>query len=295
MRVSGSVSNLTTRGQSVVARSLVVSTLAAVLLLPHAAKAHELLALPTLLASSESSLQVPPGVLGGGLAGGLRGTRLAQNETDDAYDPFADYSEFEESMDEEEDINFFRNGRMLTLGFIGGYRGWTQTLGSIYTGNATFGLFLSYFFDLRFAMQIGYLTSDHTIVIKGAGFNPIQGTINISDLSLLLKYYFNTQNVTRGLADLNPYLVAGFSQIYRTETDTGSTASAKDSAFGFDIGAGLEVPIMRNKMYLGLQGLYQLINFADEAQVKQDNQGIKTGVSPAGDSFLVLGIIGINF
>ena len=128
-------SNLTTRGQNalvpLVTRALVVSTLAAVFLLPQLAKAHDLLSPPALLHGSESTLQVPPGVL------------LAQNETDDAYDPFADYSEFEESMDEEEDINFFRNGRLLTLGFIGGYRGWTQTLGSIYTGNATFGLFLS--------------------------------------------------------------------------------------------------------------------------------------------------------
>ena len=54
-----------------------------------------------------------------------RGQLLAQNDADDSYDPFADYSEFEQSSDEEEDINFFRNGRLFTLGFIGGYRGWT--------------------------------------------------------------------------------------------------------------------------------------------------------------------------
>ena len=244
------------------------------------------LSTPTLLASETSTLQIPPGVL------------LAQADTDDAYDPFADYSEFEESMDEEEDINFFRNGRMLTLGFIGGYRGFTQTLGTIYTGNASFGLFLSYFFDLRFAIQMGYLASDHTMIVKpstAGAFNPIQGTVNLSDLSFLLKYYFNTQNVTRGLADLNPYMVGGFSQVYRTVVISGSTNSAKDSAFAFDIGAGLEIPMMRNKMFFGLQGMYQLINFADEARVIEDDQGVKTGVSGAGDSFLVLGVLGINF
>jgi hypothetical protein len=279
-----SVSDSTTRGQAGTLRpTLLLVAMAIVLVLPRLANAGELLAEPALLAQNESTLQVPPGVL------------MAQSETDDTYDPFADYSEFEEGMDEEEDINFFRNGRLLTLGFIGGYRGFTQTLGTIYTGNATFGLFLSYFFDLRFAIQIGYLTSDHTLVVKGSGYNPIQGTVNLSDLSLLLKYYFNTQNVTRGLADLNPYIVGGFSQLYRTETISGSTDSAKDSAFGFDIGAGVEIPMMRNKMFFGLQGLYQLISFADEAKVIEDDQGVKTGVSPAGDSFLVLGIIGINF
>ena len=47
---------------------------------------------------------------------------LAQNkgsgEDDDSYDPFADYSEFEEDSQEEADIHFFRNGRFFTLGFI---------------------------------------------------------------------------------------------------------------------------------------------------------------------------------
>ncbi len=272
--------NSTTRGQWLWCAPLVA---AAILVLPNAAHAREWLHEPALLTATESKLQVPPGVL------------VSQNDTDDAYDPFADYSEFEEGMDEEEDINFFRNGRLLTLGFIGGYRGWTQNLSSIYTGNGTFGLFLSYFFDLRFAIQLGYLTSDHTLVVKGNGFQPIQGTISISDLSLLLKYYFNTQNVTRGLADLNPYIVGGFSQIYRTQTLSGVTESSKDSAFGFDIGAGIEIPMMRNKMYLGFQGLYQLISFADEARVIEDELGVKTGVSPAGDSWLAMGIIGINF
>ena len=270
------------RASKRVTRSLLMAAFAGLILVPHLAHAATLVA-PALLTENASHLQVPPGIL------------LAQAEGDDAYDPFADYSEFEESMDEEEDINFFRNGRMLTLGFIGGYRGFTQTLGQIYGGNAAFGLFLSYFFDLRFAMQIGYLTSDHTVIVKGSGFTPIQGTVSLSDLTFLLKYYFNTQNVTRGLAELNPYIVGGFSQIYRTATYSTSPDSAKDSAFGFNIGAGLEIPMMRNKMFFGLQGNYQLIAFSDKGRIIEDANGIKTGISPAGDAFLVLGVLGINF
>jgi hypothetical protein len=51
-------------------------------------------------------------------------------ETDESYDPFADYSEFAESAEQEADINFFRNGRFFTLGFQGGYRRFTETMGS---------------------------------------------------------------------------------------------------------------------------------------------------------------------
>jgi hypothetical protein len=226
------------------------------------------------------------------------GMLLAQAEGDDAYDPFSDYSEFDESMDEEEDINFFRNGRLLTIGLIGGYRGWTQDLGKIYSGNAGFGLFLSYFFDLRFALQIGYMTSDHTIVAKGvSGTLPVQGNVNIGDLSILLKYYFNTQNVTKGLADLNPYIVGGFSQLYRTRTLSGqdSNTFSKDSAFGFDAGAGIEIPMMRNKMYFGFEALYEYVSFSDAANTIKDANDQDTGVTQQGNTFLALGILGINF
>ena len=232
--------------------------------------------------ADETGIPVRPGLL------------LAQNEGDDAYDPFADYSEFEESMDEEEDINFFRNGRLMTLGFIGGYRGWTGNLEKIKSGSAGFGLFLSYFFNLRFALQIGYLTSDHTLVVRGKNA-PVSGTVSISDLSFLIKYYFNTQNVTRGLADLNPYLVGGFSQIYRTTTVSGTSNFGKDQAFGANVGAGIELPMMQNKMFFGFQGLYQMVNFANEGQIIFDAEDQSTGVQPSGDSYLLVGVLGVNF
>jgi hypothetical protein len=241
---------------------------------------------PKLASTSDTAshrLNLPPGVL--------------ISQVDDSYDPFADYSEFDEAVDEEEDLNFFRNGRLLTLGFIGGVRGWTGTLGKIYTSNMSFGLFLCYFFDLRFALQFGFLTSDHTLNVSSgtAAFTTIRGNVNITEITANLKYYFNTQNVTRGLADLNPYVLGGFSQIYRTTTVSGETDYGKDSAFAANIGAGIEVPMMRNKLFVGLQGAFQYVMFTDEAKVLVDTDSISTGVSPAGDSFTVLGVLGVNF
>lgn len=221
---------------------------------------------------------------------------IAQSEGDDAYDPFADYSEFEESADEEEDINFFRNGRLLTVGFLAGYRGFIQTLGSIYSGSPTFGVFLSYFFDLRFAMQFSYITSDHTLSIPATSSSlAVQGNVNLSAIGVDFKYFLNTQNVTRGLADLNPYLIAGFSQVYRSITVPGNTSFAKDQAFAFDLGAGIEIPISRNKMYYGFQAMYQLINFSDKGTAILDANTNSTGVTPNGDSFTALAVLGVNF
>ncbi len=225
-----------------------------------------------------------------------KGVLIAQSDGDDVADPFADYSEFEESMDEEEDINFFKNGRLLTIGFLGGYRGWTGTLNQIYTSNPAFGIFLSYFFDLRFALQFGYLTSNHVLLIPTNGtFDTIQGNVSLSDISVNLKYYFNTQNVTRGLADLNPYVIGGFSQIYRTATVTGNSQFAKDSAFGFDFGAGLELPMMHNKMFFGAQAMFQYVNFPDQGTTYLDDVGRPTGVQPNGNSWTFMGILGVNF
>ncbi|MCC7405549.1 MAG: outer membrane beta-barrel protein [Bdellovibrionales bacterium] len=220
---------------------------------------------------------------------------LAQFESDDSYDPFADYSEFDAASDEEADINFFRNGRFFTLGFIGGYRTLTDTLGDIYAPTFTFGLFLSYFFDLRFAMQLAFVTGDHTIDFTSPAGTRVRGTASITSMGFDLKYYLNTQNVTRGLAKLNPYLIGGFSQVYRTSTVTGQSAFAKEGALGFNMGAGVEVPMLRNKMFLGFQGAYHLISFRDENSEINLAGGEKTGIFPTGDYLTFLVIMGINF
>ncbi len=218
----------------------------------------------------------------------------AQEGADDTYDPFADYSEFEESAEEEADINFFRNGRFFTLGFIGGYRGMTETMGRIEKPGASFGLFLSYFFDLRFAMQLSFLTGDHSLSFNSGGTN-ITGNVAISDIGMNLKYYLNTQNVTKGLAQLNPYLIGGFSQVYRTTTVVGQSGFGKEGAMGFDLGAGLELPMMRNKMFFGGQLAYQLVTFPNENSEIVLQSGTRTGIYPTGDIYTLLFILGVNF
>lgn len=220
---------------------------------------------------------------------------LAQaQEADESYDPFADYSEFEESAEEEADINFFRNGRFFTLGFIGGYRGFTETMGEIQKPAMAFGMFLSYFFDLRFALQLGFLTGDHELSFKPPSGVPVRGNVSITDISLNLKYYLNTQNVTRGLAKMNPYLIGGFSQVYRTTSVVGESAFGKEGAMGFNLGTGIEIPLMRN-MYFGGQAAFQLVSFQNENSeiILAGNQA--TGLYNKGDIFSLMAILGLNF
>lgn len=222
---------------------------------------------------------------------------LAQAESgDDAYDPFADYSEFDENSDEEADINFFRNGRFFTVGLNLGMRGFTQELGKLYSSGPTYGLFLSYFFDLRLALQLGFLTGDHDFKMTGATqTDSLSGNVSMTFIDLDLKYYFNTQNVTRGLADLNPYIIGGISQVYRSYTLDGSDGMAKDATTGLNAGVGLEIPIMRRSAFFGVQGVYRYFKFKDADTQIPVPSGNPTGIYPRGNSFDFTAILGLSF
>jgi hypothetical protein len=221
---------------------------------------------------------------------------MAQFDADETYDPFADYSEFDESQDEEADINFFRNGRFVTLGFLGGMRNFTQGLSKAYSNAPTFGLFLSYFFDLRFALQFSFNTSDHNFHVSSKdGQTKGTGTVGITNFGLDIKYYINTQNVTKGLAKFNPYFIGGFSQTMRSTHFNNVEGFGRESAAGVDLGAGIELPMMRNKMFFGAQGMYQMVSFRNENTEITFADNNRSGVYPNGDTYTVMAILGVNF
>lgn len=219
----------------------------------------------------------------------------AQSDGDDAYDPFADYSEFDENTDEEADINFFRHGRFVTMGFAMGYRGFTDKLATIQTGAPSYGLFMSYFFDLRSAVQISFLTGDHGYEVAYGG-DKVTGNIGFTLVNLDYKYYMNTQNITRGLADLNPYLMGGIAQVYRTKTVPGDLSDGRSETMGFNFGGGVEVPLNRKKSFFAIQMTYRFYNFKDENNnIYMPNSDQTSNIKPRGDSIDVLGILGLNF
>lgn len=224
---------------------------------------------------------------------------LIAQADDDSYDPFADYSEFDEAADEEADIHFFKNGRFFTLGLAAGMRGFTGDLSSLYGSGPSYGVFMSYFFDLNLALQFGFLTGDYDYTLNNGNGYKTLGNVSLSMINFHLKYYLNTQNVTKGLADLNPYLIGGVSQVYRTYTLSGADGYAKDAVVGVDAGVGIEIPMMRRKSYFGIQTMYHYAKFKDQNSnligVNPDGTIIQTNTKPKGDSYSILAIIGLNF
>lgn len=229
-------------------------------------------------------------------------TSFAQNfkedsssETDTNFDPFTDYSDFEEDSDEEADINFFRNGRFFSVGLVTGLEGFTDVLGQLHKPALTYGIFVSYFFDLRFGLQVTYSTGDYSLRVKDTNGAVVgEGKTNLQHLAVDIKYFLNTQNVTKGLGNINPFIVGGVTNYTRTRTLTGSQGFVRDTTFGFQAGAGVEFPINRNKMFFGVQGTYNYVSFVDESSPIIVN-GAPQGVTPRGDIYMLLGQFGVNF
>lgn len=233
-----------------------------------------------------------------------------QSEVDESFDPFADYNEYEQQSEEEEDINFLRNGRYLTIAFLGGYRsfiggGFTQA----YKGNLTYGAEFSYFFNLQLAMGLSYMISDHNVGFTSytneSFTNPktaYTGSVNMQAIDFHMKYYFNTDNVTKGLADLNPYGVLGTAYNIRTYSLDQTLAASPDQVWGFKFGGGIEVPILKHKGYMGLQANYRYVQFPDENKnyIEECDGPPATCQFPVrpkldGDIYELLVLIGLNF
>lgn len=232
-------------------------------------------------------------------------------EVDESFDPFSDYNEFEQDADEEADINFFKNGRMLTMGLQLGYRGFTDGFSQAYTPNLIYGFQLTYFFDLQTALGLNYVNGDHNVAFTSFNDDAMtdisrrySGSVNLQVIDASFKYFFNTENVTRGLADLNPYLTIGVAYFIRTYNIDLESEIPSDKVFGAKAALGIEIPLLRRRAFLGFQGAFHYVQFPDENKrfIDEEKPASPTGfaqspVSPNfnGDLFDVSAIIGINF
>lgn len=231
-------------------------------------------------------------------------------ELDESFDPFSDYNEFEQETEEEADINFLRNGRYLTLGLVGGYRDFTGGFSQGYEGALNYGVQFSYFFDLNLATALSYTTGDHGVFFRSFNDPQLQiptgriysGNVNIQIFDLHLKYYINTDNVTKGLADLNPYLFLGSGMYVRTYNLNESFNNDPDRVLGFRLGSGIEFPIVQRRFYIGAQALYNYVQFPDENNdsIDESLDGETPNPKPVsprlnGDFFEINIVLGVNF
>jgi hypothetical protein len=230
-------------------------------------------------------LNIKNALLASFMAFSLCASHASAQDQGDVYDPFIDYSEFEEAGREEKDVNFFRHGRMFTAGVLVGQRSFTSNMGNVFDPGVGFGFYFGYFFDMRLALQFTYFTASHDVSFTESG-TPIRGDASIGSISLDMKYYIHAQNMTRGLPKFNPYVIGGFSSVSREVNLDGQTSFVNERPMGFNVGGGIEIPMMRGESYVGAQFVYQLVSFKDEGSTdpRQD-----------GDLLNFTAFIGLNF
>ena len=129
---------------------------------------------------------------------------LSENSAREAFDPFIDYTEFQDNITEQQSINFFQSGRSLSLTTFGGYESITLTMRELYGDSLSFfGLGVSFFLDLNYALQVSF-------VFPHGHFNSITQTNHtFTSYGLDFKYYANKQNLVKGMSFFNLYAVFG--------------------------------------------------------------------------------------
>jgi|GEM_PF-3186823 len=138
--------------------------------------------------------------------------------------------------------------RYFSLGFLLG--------GSSLTGNDGYaapsvGTSFSYRISKHFGAQMVYAFSRYN---TEGSINP---SVNQSYFSVQgLAFLFNNNHKSSIWKRLNPFAVLGASQNYSTQSQN---RTAPLSHRGLDFGAGLQLPLSRQRAYVGFQALYKWV------------------------------------
>ena len=226
-----------------------------------------------------------------------------------AYDPFADYSEFENTAEEQKNIHFFQHGRFITLGVLGGVKLFTMNMASFYNIGPVYGGYLNYFFDMNFAIQFAIIASSHYIAFNTSGgpqTGAVQqtgthfiGSADFMSMGIDFKYFLDKSLFNKNFNWLAPYFFIG---VLRSSLVMQATLSQKgvffeDSGYGLNIGLGLEFHFMR-RIHFGMQYAFQFVTLEKEYLPLGLNSGNSTAAlnfRPYGDWMNLTMILGVNF
>ena len=250
------------------------------------------------------------------------GKEESKKEELNAYDPFADYSEFENTADEQKNINFFQHGRFITLGVQGGVKLFTMNMASFYNIGPSYGGYLNYFFDMNFAIQFAITASSHYIAFNIGGAPPAAttggtgqtgattsnyacvansptcflGSADFISMGIDFKYFLDKSLFTKSFQWLAPYFFIGVlrSSLIMTATYGQVGEFVDDSGYGVNMGLGLEFHFLK-KIHIGLQYAFQFVTLNREYMPLSLSGGKNLNFRPYGDWMNINMILGVNF
>ena len=229
---------------------------------------------------------------------------LAEEKTDEmeAYDPFTDYSEFENPEEEDRNIRFFKGERFFSIGFYGGMRFFTgQMVHLLKPGFFNVGAFINYFINLTTSLQFTFLHGSHDFFLKRPDIETLQARFGYHNFGVDIKHHFDKKKLIPFIAFFNPYVFIGctytrrpgdlFEADERIRNITGS--------FGARAGLGIEIHFSK-KFFMGILGDFNYVTFEDEgipipALKKGTDQIVSTGIPLSGDMIHALFMFGAHF
>ena len=180
-----------------------------------------------------------------------------------AYDPFIDYIDFQDSEHEEESMAFFQTGRVLSVGGYVGYRHFLFLPGQERntTDSPNYGGFIKSFVNLNIAIQFSYIGSVSSFYYTDKSKNIVSSVRAMyHSLGAEFRYYWNRTKLIRTLARLNPYVAGGVMLNRRTfqKLVYNKLLPSSSHSGGLKAGFGLEYHLS-TRFHLGLHAEYNFM------------------------------------
>lgn len=191
---------------------------------------------------------------------------------EETYDPFADYNEFSIIKEAEQDINFFNDGRFISLGVWLQNSQPTGNLDQIYGGATGIYVFMTYFFDLRFALQFTLGYQDHIYQVSGNNVS-LQSSSSFRNLAIGIKYYVNPDRIIYALSKFNPYLIVGVGLTKEQRGAAGDSLVVSVSHTVYNFITGFELPLPGKKFFLHAQAGYHFSSSFGQEDLFQNKTG----------------------
>ena len=185
--------------------------------------------------------------------------------------PFSDYTPFEDEYDVDKDERFMYFGNYFAVGIGSGIHNFGGNIGRLYnTALPVFNFFLLYFFDFRLAGQLLFNSASHAFNTREQGLTEV----NLLRLQADIKYYLNTRNLSAQVTSMNPYIVAGVGNTFRTNVFRSLGTTVRDSALNISLGAGMEFAIKPRTASFSTEFRFYQIFFGDRHSSQYSLSGI---------------------
>lgn len=200
-------------------------------------------------------------------------SQKAAEDDDYSESAFSGYGEFHQTREEEEDTNFFQNGRFFGVSLGVGFQFVDGNRGALWQGGFPgFDFKVHYWFDFNVAMDLGFSTATHYYDTQTLGLGHVD--VNIFRVGLDVKYYFDTKNMSAPISFANPYILAGGGSYSKTEYTATQEVPDTNTSMGITMGAGLEFVLSQRKTYFEVEGKVHFVTYKDTYTTTFQSSGL---------------------